>query len=338
MNLRIVELYKDYFEDNSFVNYIKSRTINFEIFWFLKSRHGKMFLKKHEILANEFRCLLLLLFNINGFRNKKIICFGSHYSLLLITKLFGKLLGSDYHLFIYNFYLHNLGTKKVIRSIIHFLFYTKYTTLIVQSPNELNYFKPFSKNIIHFVPYCENPGFKMDDSKAPDGDYLFSGGYSNRDYDLILRCAQMNPSIKFVLVVSSLNKNMFRKKVSDNVLIYEEVNVSVFHGLMYKSYGVIIPLKEDVGSSGQMVCLAAIKMAKPIIYCNISSINYYFCDNECGIPYTLGDLDSLNNAVSKIYSTGCDQETMGKKAYSNFIKNFTLNNRNEKLLEYIIKS
>ncbi len=337
MKIKIVELYKVYFNNNSFANFIKNRDIEFDIFWFLKKKPEKMFFNKRELIILEFRCLLILLIKIRSFRNKKVFCFGGHYSLMLFTKLFGAFLGPDYHLYIYNFYIHGLGVKKLIKIILHFLLNTGNTTLVVQSPGEVDYFNSLSKNNILFIPYCEDPGYTMDYSQMPDTGYLFSGGYSNRDYDLILECARLNPSIRFVLVVSKLTKDLKDKELTDNVTIYDEVDLSTFNGFIYNSFGVIIPLKQDVGASGQMLCLGAMKMSKPIIYCNISSVNYYFNHPGCGIPYTLGDIDSLNKSVRKLFSGECDFIAMGKKVFSHYFENYTLDKRNEKLLDLILK-
>lgn len=337
MKIKIVELYKVYFQDNSLVNFISSRKIEFGTFWFLNNRPVNMFLNKREIILQEIRCFFLLLINLRGFRNTKIICLGGHYSFFLVTKIFGTFLGPDYHLYIHNFYIHELGSNKTIKRILRFFLNTKYTTLIVQSPDELDYYKYLSRNDPQFVPYCEDPALNMDLSNIPDGDYLFTGGYTNRDYALMLECARLNPVIKFVLVVSRLNKEIAGEKLPDNIIIYEEVDVSTFNGLMNKSIGVIIPLKENVGASGQMLCVGAMKMSKPIIYCNISSINYYFNNSDCGIPYNIGRIDSLNEAVNKLISGKSDVKDMGERAFHHYSENFTMDKRNEKLLNLILE-
>lgn len=338
MQLRLVSFYKGYFDnDSSFVNYIQNKNIQFDIFWFMKKKPYSRFSSKSEIIIRELKCIFLLLINIRSFRNKKIVCLEGHYSLLFITKLFGIFLGNDYHLYIYNFYLHELSKKKLIKMILSFLLNSKHTTLIVQSPDEVLYYNTLTKNAVYFISYCEDPVFSMDYSLAPEGNYLFTGGYSNRDYALILKCARLNPLVRFVLVVSRLNKEIKSMELSDNIILFEEIDSPTFNGLMYKSFGVIIPLKENVGASGQMLALGAMKMSKPIIYCNISSINYYFSINNCGIPYKLGDIDSLNNAVGKLFSGEFDIKSMGKRAYKHFSGNFTLNKGNEKLLNLIQK-
>jgi glycosyltransferase involved in cell wall biosynthesis len=335
MRIRIVEFYQIYFQNNSFVNLIKKKNIDFDIFWFQKYRPNHLFFNKREIVLQQINCFIVGLIKIKSFRNKKVVCFGGHYSLLLITRLLGPFLGQEYHLYIYNFYLHALGKSFLIKKILHFLFNSKYSTLVVQSPFELNYYSSLSKNNVYFIPYCEDPDFVLDESQISDSRYLFTGGYTNRDYDLIVECARLNSSIRFVVVVSKLNKNLKREELPDNIILHEDIDVSTFNDLMRKSFGVVIPLKEDVGSSGQMLCLGAMKMSKPIIYCNISSINFYFSDNSFGIPYLLGDINSLNDAVRKLYSDDFDHREMGKKAYSHFLENFTLHKRDEMLLDLI---
>jgi len=339
VQIRIVELYKCYFQNNSLVDFISMKNVDFDTFWFLKNRPAYIFFSKLEIMIQELECFLEGIIKIKGFRNKKIICFGGQYALLLITRLIGRLLGHNYHLFIYNFYLHELGEKRIIKRILHFLLNSDYTTLIVQSPNELTYYKPLSKNSIFFIPYCEDPEFELNSTINICSNYLFAGGYTNRDYDLILRCAQLNLDKQFVLVISKLNKDINDSKLPDNVKIFEEVDGLTFNSLMYNSFGVIIPLKKDIGASGQSLCLGALKMSKPVIYCNISSVNFYFKDSnsDYGIPYTIGDIDSLNDAIQKLYSDKFDFKTFGKNAYVHFTEKFTLNKRNETLFDVILK-
>ncbi len=336
MKFRIVELYKCYFDDNSFVNYIKDRDLDFDIYWFYRNRFSKMFMSKGEILIREIQCFVKLLFGVKRLKDKKNISFAGHYAYMLLTRLFGRYLGSGYHLYMYNFYVHSLGSKKIVKRILKFLLNSEYVTVIVQSPDEMDYFNRLAKNAAHFIPYCENPGFTTDSSISIEGDYLFTGGYTNRDYSLILECARRNPGIKFVLVVSRSNKDIGPKELPSNVVLYEEIDHSLFNGLMSKSVGVIVPLKENVGASGQMLSLGAMKMAKPVIYADISSINYYFKENNCGIPYKMGSIESLNDAVHKLYYGEIDRGRIGELSYDNFCNNFTLVKRNEKLLDFIL--
>lgn len=338
MQIRIVEFFQPYFQNNSFVNYVRNKSADFDVFWFYNQKPQRLFSNKREVILQAAYCFLIGLINIRGFRNKKIVCFGGHYALLLITRLFSPFLGTEFHLYIYNFYLHELGNNKFIKKIVAFLFNSKYVTIIVQSSFELNYYKTLSKNNVYFIPYCEDPEFVLDAAQSSDTKYLFTGGYTNRDYNLIIECARLNPTVRFVVVVSELNKDLNRKELPENIILYQDIDLATFNDLMAKSFGVVVPLKEDVGASGQILCIGAMKMSKPIIYCNISSVNFYFSDNTFGIPYLLGDIDSLNGAVHKLFSEDFDNIGLGEKAYKHYLENFTLNRRNEMLLDIVMSN
>jgi glycosyltransferase involved in cell wall biosynthesis len=202
----------------------------------------------------------------------------------------------------------------------------------------MNYYRTLSKNNVYFIPYCEDPEFVLDAAQSSDTKYLFTGGYTNRDYNLIIECARLNPTVRFVVVVSELNKDLNRKELPENIILYQDIDLATFNDLMAKSFGVVVPLKEDVGASGQILCIGAMKMSKPIIYCNISSVNFYFSDSTYGIPYILGDIDSLNGAVHKLFSKDFDNIGLGEKAYKHYLENFTLNRRNEMLLDIMMSN
>ena len=333
--IRIVQYYKIHFENNSFLKKCKSENLKTDTYSFFKRpKKSVIFRNKLKIIFAEFICLFKLFINIVKFRNEIIICFGGHYSFMFATKIFGFILGKNYHLFIYNFYLHSLSKNCIVQFILKYLVKSKKITLIVQSPNEIKYFQKFSFNKVEFIPYSTSKDIIGSRKYSEAEKYIFSGGYSNRDYELLFQCIRINPSINFVVVVSALNQII--EDISPNVKIYKNINKEQFIELIEKSSGVIIPLKEDVGSSGQMVSLLAIKSFKPVIYCDISSINYYFKPYKSGIPYKMGDLNSLNEALKILLGTNnINRDSMVNEAFDVFITNFTLERRDEKLIQII---
>lgn len=327
--IRIVELYEIYLTNNSLMNYLTKRNYSVSQFAFFKIKPQKKIMNKSELLIQEIKCLLILLRNILHFRNEIIFCSGGQLSFFFLTKVLGNLLGRNYHLYVYNFYLHNLGDKRYIKTILKFLLKSNKITLIVQSPQEINYYSPFLKNKVHFVPYCSDSKFLFKYENVPNKEYVFSGGYTNRDYYLLIECAKQNSDLLFVIVISSLNKNI--PEIPPNVIVFKDIESDVFNGLMERSNCVIVPLKENVGSSGQMICLGAMKMCKPVIYCNISAINYYFIPYVTGIPYEIGNGDSLNTAIRLMTSSKINRSTMSKKALERYEQLFTLEHRNKEL-------
>lgn len=124
------------------------------------------------------------------------------------------------------------------------------------------------------------------------------------------RLARRKSEVNFMFVASNLNKDI--GDLPPNVTLKRNVSSDEFADLMEKAAIVIVPLKEDVGSSGQMLCLQAMRYHKPIVYADVSSINYYFT-KESGIPYKLGDLQSLSDAVDRLL----DNETLAKEMGGN---------------------
>jgi len=296
----------------------------------------KMFYNKKDLLFQEFICSCKLISKIWFFKNKKVLCFGGHFSFLFLNKLFGKFLGKNFRLYLYNFYLHSMGEKAVIKKILRFLLNTDRVTLMVQSPEEVEYYTPFARNKVFFVPYCENESVRIEDFPLDVTDYFFSGGYTNRDYSLLFQCAQRLPQQKFVFVASKLNMVDFPQEIPSNVFLFYDLKREFFYSLLSCAKCVIIPLKENVGASGQMLSLGAIKLKKPAIYCDVSSINYYFDQSGCAFPYKINNLDSLVEAVELFLTkSATDIESMTEKAFNNYGKNFTVNNRNERIIDLI---
>lgn len=131
------------------------------------------------------------------------------------------------------------------------------------------------------------------------------------------RLARSKPDIRFMFVASDLNKDL--GDLPPNVTLKRNVTAEEFANLMEKASIVVVPLKEDVGSSGQMLCLQAMRYHKPIVYTNVSSINYYFT-KESGIPYKLGDLQSLSDAIDYLLGNETQAKEMGDKAFEESLK------------------
>ena len=72
------------------------------------------------------------------------------------------------------------------------------------------------------------------------------------------------------------------------MFIYRDLKSELFNVMLYKSEFIIIPLKEHVGYSGQMLCLSAMQFGKPMIYSKNSTIHNYL-KNSYGMSYKLNN-------------------------------------------------
>lgn len=289
-------------------------------------RKNSMFKSKPIIIIDESLSLLKLILNKNLYSKKlNFSCSDHHYSTLFFCKVLS-ILKRKPQLYLFNFYLHNLGKYIFIQKILKYLL-NQNVSMIVQSKTEKEYFKKINNKIdIKYFPYCCDEIIGHDQLKTITGDYIFSGGYTNRDYNLLIKCANSLPSQKFTIVCSNLNK--ITEKIPNNVTIYKEIPAFDFHKLMAESRSVAIPLLDDVGSSGQMVALAAMQLKKAVIYPNYDVISQYFDDKKNGLMYKGQDLSSLKEMIKYTSSDSNTEiiENIGKRAKECWEKSYKENN------------
>lgn len=306
--------------------------------------------KKHEFPSKSWflriwaATFLRWIPQIRKFKNKTLYATAAHFPLLAIAKLFGFLM-ADYHIYLDNFYLHALGQNRAVRAILSWLIANPRVTIFTYAPNEADYFRALSPiPTIHFIPFCSDftpvtgslpPDFLPRLTNRPqtsDSDprcdprcevkpnYIFTGGYSNRDYDLIYRLAELFPSQTFVIVASNLNRLAERLNPPSNIILYTDLPNAQFESLLASSSILIIPLKENVGSSGQMLAISALRNAKPTIYTDLPVISYFFTPDS-GIPYKLNDLTSLANTLHQLLENPTLLQTLtsnARKSSENF--------------------
>jgi len=333
----IVELYSEYFKyDEQLIQYLRKKGNEVFSFSFFDKPKKKLPGKK-DLLLQEIVCSLKLLYKFFFFRNKRIFCQGGHFSFFFYNRLLSWMMGKDYHIYVYNFYLHALGEKKIVKQLLRFFLNSRHITLIVQSPGEIKYYKKISaKCEILFIPYSADIDETIEVADIKLKDYVFTGGYTNRDYRLIIECARIVSDTEFLIVASSLNKKDFEGDLPANITLYEDIQPDLFYSLMKGAKYVIVPLEKNVGASGQMLCLGAMGLSKPVIYTDVSAINYYFERCSCGIPYATGDINSLVDAVKEINSfSKAEKDEMGRKAYDTYKNNFTRQKRDIAIVDIL---
>ena len=262
----------------------------------------------------------------------KFVCSSHHYSTLFFCKIMS-LFGKKHQIYLLYLYIHGLGEKKIIQVILKYLF-SQRVGILTQSESEINYFKKICSTVeIRYFPYCSDDITNSKSLNIVQKDYFFSGGYTNRDYQLLIQCAAQLPDAQFVIVCSRLNN--LPGIIPDNVKIYKELSSEEFHSLMAGSRAVVIPLKDDVGSSGQMVALAAMQMKKTIIYPNFDVVSQYFEDKVSGLMYQAGDIDSLVGKLNFVISAEEQLPEMGIRARERWALYFRKENFMQAVTEHI---
>jgi len=273
------------------------------------------------ILATQALHVPAVLRLIIGARGQVLlVCYDSHIA-GLISGLISRLFCMKPRIYLCNFYIRELGKVWFVRRMLQLLL-SQGVGLLAQSPTEAAWFRGISpKSQVDYYPYCQGDIEKMQSDVTALGDYIFSGGGSNRDYDLLIDVARNLPSLKFIIV--RFPDNILPHSIPQNVKVCTDIPYSQFLSLMAGSRLVIIPLKHDVGSSGQQVSLTAMEMGKTIIYADFSIVSQYFRDGYSGIAYQPRNAADL---ASKIDQLTQDQDRLiviGKHAHSEWAARFT---------------
>jgi glycosyltransferase involved in cell wall biosynthesis len=258
----------------------------------------------------------------------------AHFSTLLFGRLL-KLLRRGSAVYLYNFYLHGLGGRRLVKSALKFLL-DQDVRLMVQSVDELDYFRALKPSIdVRYTPYCQGP-LDVDDAPVELGEYVFSGGHTNRDYDALLRCARALPQIQFVVVASS--RNRIREGVPSNTTLLFDLTQASFYRLLLGSRLVVVPLLDSVGSSGQMVTLAAMEFGKGLVVPDLPVVHQYVDHGSTGFVYEHGDDGSLRDTIRAAYADEKRLAAVGLAAQKRYEERFRRRRFDEAVVAHVLDS
>jgi glycosyltransferase involved in cell wall biosynthesis len=107
---------------------------------------------------------------------------------------------------------------------------------------------------------------------ATSGDYIFSGGYTNRDYPTLLEAVRGLP---YRLILCVRSKRALGRDVPENVEVFENISEDQFNRLMAASAFVVVPLKGGVlEAGGRQVFQNAMAMGKAVVVTDTSATDY----------------------------------------------------------------
>ena len=152
-------------------------------------------------------------------------------------------------------------------------------------------------------------------------DYYFSGGYSNRDYIPLIE-AFRNSQYKLTIIASKLNVELNTIDIPSNVTIMRDVDKATFHEIMGKARGVIIPLKENLGSSGQMVVINAMARKKAVIINDNDIMKEYILNEESGL--VIKDIKNETiSAVTRLEEEDGLRDKLTEGAFDRFLSQYS---------------
>ena len=320
-NILIVNDDKSYLEE--FVNYLKKKHPRMEITEVITASFAKgKFYTKKKMLMQLVWCFCRLGLDptvLSGRRFDSVLLKGvmPTLSYLVLTKLF-PFIKPKKNIVITFFFLHSLSGKWLIKRLLKFVLNDRKVVLTLYSRSDKRYFAEtvgIKKAKVMVIPYCQAEA-ETNDECGKGEDYIFTGGYSNRDYNCLLKAAK-KVRFKFIIACSNLNKVV---PISDNVQVIRNLDLKSFNGYMKNSAILVIPLQHDVGSAGLSVTLFGMSLKKAIIYSDMDCLADYFTEGVSGIAYKKGDADNLASKIEHLLADRKKRTELGNSAFERYRK------------------
>lgn len=145
-----------------------------------------------------------------------------------------------------------------------------------------------------------------------DNRRYLSAGRSNRDYDYLID--NWNRDRDLDIICDTLNASE-----KENIKIYTSIHNEEYFKMLSKCHAVILSLKDENVSSGQLVILQAMMLNKPVICTENKTVANYIESGKDGliINKDVGNLEKALQYVEEHYSE------LTKKAREKFVNKYT---------------
>jgi hypothetical protein len=208
---------------------------------------GFRFMSKWKLLWLYVRAGFRLLFRYRSLRQVDTLVAFGHFAFVL--KLLSRLRVIRYRrLFCFAFLLHQPRWFPVFRIMArldqkndHYLVFSRFDIDLYAEGLGIERWR------LHFLPLCElwaqgqQPNGR--DVSPPSGDYYFAGGWSNRDYSVLVETFRSIPA-RLIIICSPLNwREMKKLSLSRNVEILCDVPPEVFESHVRGAKAGINPLE-----------------------------------------------------------------------------------------------
>lgn len=220
---------------------------------------------------------------------------------------------------------------KVYFRFIHFILHSGYISrVIVFSKDEITYYSQLfgvPESLFAFVELGVEDERDRLKAHISNGDYYVSAGRSNRDYSFLVD-AWKNQGTQLKIICDAFSCNS-----ADNIRVLGNCFGDDYLKEIAGCKAVIVPLKDENISSGQLVALHAMMFGKPLIVTKGTSLNQYVIEKENGI-YMEKTAESMNEAISYLQDPAAC-EMMGASARRMFEERHSLSKMAEKIGEII---
>jgi glycosyltransferase involved in cell wall biosynthesis len=218
------------------------------------------------------------------------------------------------------------GLKGTFKAFVWKLAWSNVSLVIahMRFKEELTRFYGIPEERFKLLPFKINGYEDIDQVDISDKGYVFTGGYSRRDYRTFCAAMALLPDIPAKLV--TLNPDALKiHGVSDKDIVAPE-NVEVirhdqnpvtWQRFVADSSCVVIPISsETICSNGISVCLNAMGLCKPVIISRSPAVDGIFeSGNEC-IIVDFNDVEGMATAIRRLWDDTTFRKGLAERGYN----------------------
>lgn len=207
----------------------------------------------------------------------------------------------------YNYVRWSINNKYVDKIICYSSTEPKFYSEMFCMPSDKFCFVPLGIDTIKYVDSVK-------------GNYIFSTGRSNRDYDFLVDSMKGSD---FNIKIASSEYTFNSKSMNPKVEILSNCYGNDMLKQLAHSFCVVIPLKDTHVSSGQIVILQSMQLGKPVIVTENDTVEDYINNGENG--FIIGkDKMELSAVLNRLRNDETLYDAISKNAKSSYESHFSL--------------
>jgi glycosyltransferase involved in cell wall biosynthesis len=156
------------------------------------------------------------------------------------------------------------------------------------------------RNKFVWIPYCTD----VDDRSYPtaEGDYVFSGGTQDRDYDTLFRAAE---GLSAEVRVAVRSDRVSAERLPANVRLLGRLPKDEFWSALARARVVVLSLDPDVmRRPGVITYVTAMRLGKCVIVNDPRGASSYVADGKTGLVVPARDPAALRSALRRVLDDG----------------------------------
>jgi len=196
--------------------------------------------------------------------------------------------------------------------------------LTVPSRHEVKYYGSLlgiPENRITFCPLGWYDFFTFLSLRGEDeGDYIFAGGRSSRDYSTLLTAAE---GVGARLIVNARRFNVRGLKCPPNVHLQGFLPIRDYYALMARARFVVVSLQATPFAAGLSHIVQAMSAGKAVIATRTPCVVDYVEEGRTGILVAPGDPEALRKAIVYLLAHPQEARAMGREARREYEEKYT---------------